>query len=495
MTEESELSELSEKSELSELSDLSEKNAKSEAGEKSKANVVARVLIVDDEEAICSAFQRFFRARGWTVETVSAGGEGLARYAESPFDVVFLDVRLPDGSGLDFLRTFRENDPEARVILITAFGDMDVILNAAKAQAFEYLPKPIDLDDAFALAERAVVRHETPPEESPEKPSGLLVGRSTVMQRVFKQIARLAHSDASVLILGATGTGKEMVARAIHENSDRQAAPFVAVNCGSLPESLVESELFGHVRGAFTGADSDRTGRFEAADGGTLLLDEIGDLPPPAQVKLLRVLDSGLIERVGSVQSKKLDVRILAATNRNLEEAIDEGRFRSDLYYRIATVRIEIPPLAKRKDDIRELITHFISATSRKTGTAFSFDDEFLAALLGYNWPGNVRELRNAVEYACLMSPNGRLTAADLDGAVRLEPASPARRQQLRDAYLDTFEFTPGEALDEAVGLVEEEMIRRALDLTGGNRSEAAAWLGIHRNTLRSKLKEVEEGE
>ena len=458
-------------------------------------SAAARVLVIDDEEAICSAFKRFFQARGWTVETVSTGHEGLTQYVASPFDVVFLDVRLPDGSGLDFLRTLREHDPEARIILITAFGDMDVILNAAKAQAFEYLPKPIDLDDAFALAERAVVRPEAVSEEPPAAPSGSLVGRSTVMQHVFKQIARLAHSDASVLILGATGTGKEMVARAIHENSERHAAPFVAVNCGSLPESLVESELFGHVRGAFTGADSDRTGRFEAADGGTLLLDEIGDLPPQAQVKLLRVLDSGLIERVGSVESKKLDVRILAATNRNLEEAIAEGTFRSDLYYRIATVRIEVPPLAQRKEDIRELVQHFISVASKRTGTAFSFDEEFLETLAAYNWPGNVRELRNAVEYACLMSPNGRLTAADLAGEIRSERVSLAQRKQIRDAYLNTFSFTPGGALDEAVGPVEEEMIRRALELTGGNRSEAAAWLGIHRNTLRNKLKEAGEGE
>lgn len=455
--------------------------------------IVPNVLVIDDEEAICSAFARFFRSRGWSVETASTGREGLARYAARRPDVVFLDVRLPDGSGLDFLRDLRESDPEGRIILITAFGDMDVVLNAAKAQAFEYLPKPIDLDDAFALAERAVVRPVEPAAETAPVQAGNLIGRSALMQRVFKQIARLARADASVLILGATGTGKEMVARAIHENSPRHGAPFVAVNCGSLPDSLVESELFGHVRGAFTGADADRTGRFEAADGGTLLLDEIGELPHAAQVKLLRVLDTGLIERVGSVESRNLDVRILAATNRNLEEAIADGRFRSDLYYRIATVRIELPALSQRKEDIPDLVRHFISLASARTGTPFSFDDGFLQSLAAHDWPGNVRELRNAVEYACLMSPNGRLTAADLADEILSRRISLARRLQLLNAYLDTFPPTPGGALDEAVEPIEEELIRRALALTSGNRSEAAAWLGIHRNTLRNKLKEADE--
>ncbi len=451
------------------------------------------VLVIDDEDAICSAFARFFRSRGWTVDTVSTGREGLSRYAARRPDVVFLDVRLPDGSGLDFLRRLREEDAEARIILITAFGDMDVVLNAAKAEAFDYLPKPIDLDNAFALAQRAAVRAEEPRDEAPAETGASLIGRSAVMQRVFKQIARLARADASVLILGATGTGKEMVARAIHENSPRYEGPFIAVNCGSLPDSLVESELFGHVRGAFTGADVDRTGRFEAADGGTLLLDEIGELPHAAQVKLLRVLDTGLIERVGSVESKKLDVRILAATNRNLEEAIADGRFRSDLYYRVATVRIELPPLSHRKEDIPDLVRHFISIATARTGTPFSFDGEFLLALAAHDWPGNVRELRNAIEYACLMSPNGLLTAADLSNEILSRRVSLARRVQLLNAYLDTFPPTPGGALDEAVEPIEEELIRRALALTNGNRSEAAAWLGIHRNTLRNKLKESDE--
>ncbi len=453
-----------------------------------------RLLVIDDEDSICLAFRRFFERRGWTVNVCSSGGDGRAAFERESPDVTFLDIRLPDADGLEVLRELHERRPGAAVIMITAFGGLETVVGSLQADAYDYLPKPIDLDEALKLAERALEqRRSAPGAPAPPAASGeQLVGASPAMQAVYKRIAVLARDECSVLLLGETGTGKEMVARAIHAHSRRSDGPFVAVNCGGLPETLVESELFGHVRGSFTGADADRTGRFEAAEGGTLFLDEVGELPESTQVKLLRVLDSRQIERVGSTHPRQLDVRIVAATNRDLFAAVRNGRFRADLYYRLAVVQVELPPLRERRTDILPLAEHFIAAAGRGTG-AGRIDPDAAEALRDYDWPGNVRELRNAVQHALAVSPGGPVRLEDLpdplrrpgDGAEDGASDAPAQR------YVRQVPDAAGSLWSAGIEPVERELIRRAMRECDGNRSEAAELLGIHRNTLRKKLREL----
>jgi two-component system NtrC family response regulator len=312
------------------------------------------------------------------------------------------------------------------------------------------------------------------------------------MQEVYKRIALLAASDAAVLILGPTGTGKELVARAIHAHGGRKGKPFVAINCGALPENLVESELFGHIRGAFTGADSDRAGRFEAADGGTVLLDEVGELPAAAQVKLLRVLDTQCVERVGSAKSIQLDVRVLAATNRNLAADVRAGRFRADLYYRLAVMQIELPPLAQRAGDVLLLARHFLAMAA--TGAVPPLSAEAADALERYAWPGNVRELRNAMEHAAAVAGTRPILPADLPEPVRTgqaPQADPSRLEHMLREYLATAGQGEGGLYEQVIVPSERAIIRYALERCHGNQSEAAAMLGLHRNTLRNKLAEL----
>ena len=303
-----------------------------------------KILVIDDEEAICLAFRRYFETREFVVETAASAQKGLERWRDFRPDVIFLDVYLPDRDGLELLAELRRHDDDVRIVVITAFGSIDTVIKAVQGRAYDCLSKPIDLDRAYELvrqilAAKAKQVSPVPPatriDDPPFPEAGLLVGRAPPMQAVYKRIGLVAQGSATVLILGETGTGKELAARAVHEYSARREAPFVAVNCGALPENLVESELFGVAKGAFTGATHDRPGRFEAAEAGTLLLDEVGELPAPAQTKLLRFLDTQTIERLGSVEPVKLDVRVLAATNRDLARQVREGTFREDLYYRL----------------------------------------------------------------------------------------------------------------------------------------------------------------
>ena len=386
------------------------------------------------------------------------------------------------------------------MIVITAYGGMRTVMRSMRGKAFDYLPKPLDLDRAVALAERARQSRAAPPE--PPAPArtdgeeGPMVGASPAMQDVYKQIARIAALDAAVLVLGETGTGKELVARAIHEHSARSAGPFIAVNCGSLPEKLVESELFGHVRGAFTGADTDRTGRFQAADGGTLFLDEVGELPPDTQVKLLRVLDSQVIERVGSVDSIHLNVRMLAATNRDLTDDVRARRFRADLYYRLAVLHIRLPRLANRREDILPLARHFLASDAPPDGPVLHLDAETERALLAHAWPGNVRELRNAMTHAMAVAPSRRIRPDDLPETVRSRgmsavPAGGNDEDGAARRYIDGLSRTEGDLYAKAVKPVEEALFRAAMNECRGNQSQAAALLGLHRNTLRKKLRQL----
>ena len=458
-----------------------------------------KILVIDDEESICFAFKRYFESRGARVTVAATGREGLQRYREARPEVVFLDVRLGDMSGLDVLSQLRAEDPSATVIVMTAYGSLETVTRAMRDKAFDYLVKPLDLDRAGELvaqvrACRAAMEAFTavPAADEPAGDRTRLVGTSAAMQEVYKSIGKAALSDATILILGDTGTGKEVVARAIHENSSRRDQPFVAVNCGALPENLVESELFGYVRGAFTGADGDRQGWFEAADGGTLFLDEVGELPPAAQVKLLRVLDSHTIERLGSIKSIELDVRVVAATNRDLSQAIAQGQFRDDLFYRLAVIQIHLPPLCERPEDVLPLARHFLWLLA-PGGSAPPISQEAAEALSRYTWPGNVRELRNAVEHARTLSGNGPILPHHLPEAVRRPAASGGVASDVQaraEVYVAGIQSADGTLYSSAIEPVERALIRRVLAETGGNQSLAAERLGVHRNTLRNKLKQ-----
>jgi DNA-binding NtrC family response regulator len=460
----------------------------------------ARILVIDDEEAICFAFQRYFEPRGFRVGVAPTGAAGLAEYAKQPAEVVFLDVRLPDGDGLEVLSRLYERDPQARVVVITAHGSLETVTRAIRGKAFDYLVKPIDLDRAAELVTQALasrrVAGDAVSHPAPSRADGeaLLVGRSPAIQEVYKSIGRVAESDSAVLILGETGTGKELVARAIHHHSRRRAGPFVAVNCGALPENLVESELFGYARGAFTGATTEKPGRFEAADGGTLFFDEVAELPPAAQVKLLRFFDTQTVERLGSVQSLRLDVRILAATNRDLAGAMAAGRFRQDLYYRLAVVQIVLPPLSARTEDILPLAGHFLAQRTPPGGKPPILSREAAEILEACAWPGNVRELRNAVEHAAVVSGGGPILAAHLPEVVRQGAAARAKESPAGlDAAVAQFVGALGEGASyrEVIARLEKALIARALADAGGNQSVAAERLGLHRNTLRNKLRDL----
>ncbi len=461
-----------------------------------------KILVIDDEESICFAFRRYFERRGCEVAVAASGREGLARFRQRKCDVVFLDVRLPDADGLDVLEDLRREDPQAHVIIITAYGTLETVTRAIRGKAFDYLVKPLDLDRAAELVAQVRASHAAgggtaAPTAQPAPPQGrtLLVGSSPAMQEVYKRIGHVAQVDAGVLIHGETGTGKELVARAIHEHSRRRGRAFVAVNCGALPENLVESELFGYVRGAFSGADADKPGRFEAANGGTLFLDEVAELPPAAQVKLLRFLDSQTIERLGSIQSIHLDVRVLAATNRDVPQAIGAGALRADLFYRLAVVQIDLPPLAERGEDVIELARHFLGERAASGHAGVQLSDGAAERLRRYAWPGNVRELRNAIEHAAIVCGGDVILPAHLPEAVRearpAPGAAPDEIDRALAAYLDALPAAREGRWRQAVEPVERALLRRALAETHGNRSAAAELLGLHRNTLRHRLRDL----
>ncbi len=458
----------------------------------------ANILVIDDEQAICFAFTRYFQQRGYGVQVAASAAAGLEAFKSARPDVVFLDVRLSDGSGLELLGRLRQIDPAVSIVIISAYGSLEVVMQAIRGQAFDYMVKPLDLDRARELVEQACASRaaRAMPPDIPRPAHASIVGSSAAMQDVYKQIGRVSQSDAAVLIQGSTGTGKELVARAIHDYSARAGRPFVAVNCGALPEHLVESELFGYERGAFTGASGDKPGRFESAQGGTLLLDEVGDLPLAAQVKLLRFLDSQTIERLGSVKSINLDVRILAATNHDLHRAIEAGRFRSDLYYRLAVIQIQLPALTQRKDDILPLAKHFLAACLGGGRTPV-ISDPAAALLAQYAWPGNVRELRNAMEHAAVVCGDGLVLPAHLPQNVcSFTPGGPAGSlEAIIDQYLAALAAPDGAIHPMAVAELEKAMIRRALHECQGSQTAAAAKLGLHRNTLRNKIREFGLGE
>ncbi|HXG04492.1 MAG TPA: nitrogen regulation protein NR(I) [Candidatus Binatia bacterium] len=465
----------------------------------------ARILIADDEESLRWVLTKGLRGAGYDVTAVADGESALRTFEAEPFDLVFVDVRMPGLDGLAVLERLRASRPDAPVVVMTAHGSMDTAIKAMQRGAYDYLTKPFDLDEVLLLTERALAAARLSQEVARLR-SGLqevrefsaLIGRHPRMQDVYKTIGRIAATDVTVLLRGESGTGKELVARAIHHYSRRSGRPFVAVSCAAIPGTLLESEMFGHERGAFTDARERRLGKFELAHGGTLYLDEIGDMPVDLQTKLLRALQERTIERVGGHEPIAVDVRVLAATNRDLESLMKEGRFREDLYYRLNVVTLHLPPLRERRRDIPLLVEHFLAKYAGELGER-GVAPEALDRLVAYDWPGNVRELENVVQRAMVMAAGGVILPEHLP----IGPVSPAAAAVAMDASLEEVierrlvecvrglrERRSANLYDLVVGLVEKPLLRAVLRETGGNQVRAAQILGINRNTLRKKLTE-----
>jgi DNA-binding NtrC family response regulator len=450
-----------------------------------------RILVVDDERAIQLALRGVLRREGYDVEMVGSGEEALARLRHSTFDLVLTDLVLGRGpSGMDLLREVKRTLPDTVVVMITAHGSEKVAVEAMKLGAEDYIPKPFDNDEIRLVVRRALERTRLAREhrillERVQREFGFdnLIGTGPAMRGVFETVRKVAETDLTVLIRGDSGTGKELVAQALHQHSQRRTRPFIAVNCAAISRELVESELFGHEKGAFTGADARRVGRFEAADGGTIFLDEIGDMAPETQAKVLRVSQERSFERVGGTQPIEVDVRIVAATHRDLEREVEEGRFREDLYYRLRVVEIALPPLRERREDIPLLAERFLDQLAERLGRDRKrLSEEALAGLVRYAWPGNVRELRNVVEQAAVLSSGPAIEEEDL----RLGPRAPSASSGSVDTALPFREAKQG-----AVEAFEREYLLRALRAHGGNVSRTAEAIGMVRQSLQQKIREL----
>ncbi len=458
-----------------------------------------RVWLIDDDASIRWVLERALRNDGMLPRTFDTAESALAALRADAPDVLITDVRMPGQSGIDLLQRVQASHADLPVIVMTAHADLGTAVSAYGSGAFEYLPKPFDIDHAVDLVRRAAQSRESAgadsSAEAPAMPS--LLGRAPAMQQVFRAIGRLARSSVNVLITGESGTGKELVARALHEHSPRAAKPFIALNTSAIPTELLESELFGHEKGSFTGADSLRRGRFEQADGGTLFLDEIGDMSPPLQTRLLRVLAEGEFYRVGGQTPIRVDVRVLAATHQNLEERSRGGQFRVDLYHRLNVIRIELPPLRERRADIPELLRHYLQVAARELGVeAKALTAEAGERLESYNWPGNVRELVNFCRRATALAPGKEIRIVDLPAAVSGAPAPGAAAIEWTAVLADwagrQLAVAAGQPLlDVALPAFERTLLRVALKVTRGHRQEAARLLGWGRNTLTRKLKEL----
>ena len=453
-----------------------------------------RVIVIDDDETVRDVLTSFLSEKGHEVVASVNGQEGLERLLSESFDIALVDLVMPGIGGMDILRELSSRNLKIPVIVITAYGTIQNAVESMKLGAFDYITKPFNLDEILIVIERALNLRRLERENLLLKRqlrkrynfSGL-IGDSIKMQRVYELIEKVADSDTTILITGESGTGKELVAKTIHYNSSRADGPFVPINCAAIPKDLLESELFGHEKGAFTGAINTRIGRFELANNGTLFLDEIGELDPSLQVKLLRVIQEREFERVGGVKTIKVDVRIIAATNRNLEEAVKEGRFREDLYWRLNVIPIHLPPLRERREDIPLLIDFFVKKFHRKgKGKALVFPPEVMTILLRYDWPGNVRELENLVE---------RLNVLVSDEVVKPEDL-PERFQKIEFRGQEMEVLSPqiseeGIDLSKTLEEIERELILKALQKAGGVRSKAASLLGLNRTTLIEKLKRL----
>ncbi len=446
-----------------------------------------KVLVVDDDPGLRQSLTLLLRQAGYDVAADGSPTKALERARRESFDLILCDVRMPEMEGLEFLRRYREAKGAALVIMMSAYGGEDAAIAAMKEGAYDYLPKPFRSDEVLLTLRKAEEREQLRGQvasltaELSRWTDREIVAESPAMRRVVELASRVAPHPTTVLITGESGTGKEVIARAIHRMSPRHGARFVALNCGAIPENLLESELFGHSRGAFTGATADKVGLFEEADGGTFLLDEVGDLPLALQVKLLRVLQEGEIRRVGDARVRPIDVRVVAATARDLERDVTAGGFREDLYYRLNVVRIHIPPLRERPEDLEALVAALVRRAVERSGRSVTLAPDALAAIRARDWPGNVRELENAIERAVILSPDEVVRGEAFTPAAAGTPGGGPDRSSAR---------TP-DRLDLAVEAAERQAIRTALDASDGNRAAAAKLLGISQRSLFYKLKKL----
>jgi DNA-binding NtrC family response regulator len=459
-----------------------------------------KILLIEDDASTAASLRKVLCAEGYEVDTSGRGDDGLARAREHDYNVVVTDLRLPGLSGLELVAQLHADKPKQPIILMTAHGTTETAIEATKLGACDYLLKPFEADELFDLLASAVAssRLMSEPIDMGEarQDRSAIIGNSRAMQGIYKEIGRVAATSATVLIRGPTGTGKELIARAIYQHSNRADKPFIAVNCAAIPDALLESELFGHERGAFTGAQARRIGRFEQAHGGTLFLDEIGDLNANTQGKLLRVLQERCIQRLGSEADVPVDVRVLAATHRDLEGAIQEKEFREDLFYRLSVVTITLPTLAKRAEDVPQLAKYFIQRYARELGLdAPSVQPEAIAFLQSQPWPGNVRELENVVRQAMLLAKPFPIS---LEHArqVMAKAAQPAADHQAHAAYIAELlaRAQRGEIQDaysRMMAELEPELFRQAIKLAHGNQAKAARWLGVTRLKMRETLAQL----
>jgi DNA-binding NtrC family response regulator len=485
---------------------------------------VAKILVVDDDSGVSWAFSRFLEKEGHQTLSASSAEEGLELAGREKPDLVFMDVRLPGMDGLAAVEELRGLLPESPVVVMTGHGTLSTAVEAVRGGSFDYLLKPVSLETVRAVVGRALARRiGRPALESARRqladfpPEALLVGKSAAMQELYRQIAAAAAGEATVLLLGESGTGKELAARAIHLHSDRSGGPFVALNCAGLPETLLESELFGHARGAFTGAVTSRVGRLEAAEGGVLLLDEVGEMSGAMQAKLLRFLESHCYERVGESETRRADVRVISATNRDLRDMVSANLFREDLFYRLDVLRIELPSLRERCEDVPLLVAHFLSARgegveSGEGSKSIEISPEALGVLENYAWPGNVRELKNCLDHATALArgsgtvgvehlPAHIVQAAGGEGATECGGLAAGIERLVRVLVrrrleeLDSDGRSESDIHADAVRLAERAAIAEVLAAVNGNQVQAAKKLGMHRTTLRKKIEEYDLGE
>jgi nitrogen regulation protein NR(I) len=462
---------------------------------------LSAILIIDDDDQLRLSFEKLLTEEGYAVEGAPSGETGLKIVRAGAPDLVILDMRLPGMNGLETFKTIHAIEPKLPVIMMTAFGTTETAIEATKMGAFDYVLKPFDIPDMLGTIRQALeagrfMRSPVNMDPRPDDVAGeAIIGRSRLMQEVYKAIGRVSATHATVLIRGESGTGKELVARAIYQHSPRANRPFLVINCVAIPENLLESELFGYEKGAFTGASHRRVGKIEQASGGTVFLDEIGDMPSPIQAKILRLLQERSIERLGGRETIPVDVRILAATNRNLEEALSQGRFREDLYYRLKVVTIWLPPLRERLDDIPLLANYFLSKCSAEVGIDNpGIMREALSVLRGHSWPGNVREIYNTIQKALIFNRGAPVSAEDIAQAVSDKGQSPIIenetgdepiRKWIRDALKSK---TAENIFDACMDRFASLLISEALTMTDGNRSQAAKLLGLSRPTLHSRI-------
>ena len=464
---------------------------------------VPTLLVIDDESNILFTLQETLGSNQLNVVTASTGRQGIVVFQEAQPDVVLVDVRLPDMTGLDVFRKLHELDARVPIVIMTAYSRTDNAIEAMRSGAFEYLLKPLDLNRLRDIVQRAIdvssknhTRVVMEPDDSnrdEELAADYIVGNSEVMQQLYKSIGRVAPQDVTVLLQGETGTGKELVARAIHQYSARSNKPFLAVNCAALSESLLESELFGHERGAFTGADQRRIGKFEQVSGGTIFLDEIGDMTLSTQAKSLRLLQQQQFERLGGNTTIQTDVRIIAATNKDLKGMVDRNEFRQDLYYRLSGFTIHLPPLRERREDIPAIAKHFLKTLGRKLGRpSLHWTDEALLTLQDYSWPGNVRELSNAVQFAVVNTIGDAVYPTSLPQECWSDPrlAQVSEFKEVQEIVQHLLREGENDIYRKVVQKVEAILVDEALKHTGGNQQAAAERLGISRMTLRTKRKE-----